>query len=49
MHAAERLVFRENLSIGTSAKVYTLEIYPLYCIYIRIVSDNIIDCVLFLG
>ena len=49
MHAAERLLFRETLSNGQSAKVYTLEIYPLYCIYIRIVSDNIIDCVLFLG
>ena len=29
-HAAERLLFRENLSKGHSAKVYTLEIYPLY-------------------
>ena len=30
MHAAERLLFRENLFNGHSAKVYTLKIYPLY-------------------
>ncbi len=30
MHAAERLLFRENLSNGHFAKVYTLEIYSLY-------------------
>ncbi len=30
MHAAERLLFRKNLSSGHPAKVYTLEIYPLY-------------------
>ncbi len=29
-HAAERLLFRENLSKGHSAKVYILEIYPVY-------------------
>ncbi len=28
MHAPERLLFRENLSNGLSANVYTLEIYP---------------------
>ncbi len=41
MHAAERLLFRENLSIGQSVKVYTLEIIiPANGIYIRIVCDN---------
>ncbi len=29
MHAAKRLLFRENLSNDVSAKVFTLEIYPL--------------------
>ncbi len=38
MQAAERLLFREHLicenhSNGHSAKVYTLEIYPLYGIH----------------
>ena len=28
LHAPERLLFRENLSNGLSANVYTLEIYP---------------------
>ena len=30
MHAAERLLFRENISNNLSAKVYTLEIYGIY-------------------